>query len=1079
VTNLSLATKTPPNKQAARQLESAANRNLGGAWFVAPFFILFLGFGAFGLLFSLFISFHVWDPVQGTGEFLFRGLRPYWLVFTDPPYWAAMLRTLQDGLPGVVLQHLVALPIAFALFLVFRRALGQLGVTFFLPYIASPIALSAALGLLLRLVSSPLEDVFGLLRDLQIVGSILPYRFSSFDNLDAFGLVWNAVGWNVLLYLMALSAIPRSVLEAAQLDGAGFWMQLRKIAFPMARPMVFMAFSMSLVTGLQANAWRASYSDFDTIRLPGYIYGTAFKYANFGLSSTMTWVFFLVMLVFIGVAYWLFGRNFSAIETPASLESDHAPLRLPAVTTLVIQVVTAFGVFFSVYPLLLLFFQATQTYGGNSTELSVGDAASYNYGLLLDRVPEFWRNLWNSIYVSSLASIFAVFSSALAGFAFAALEFKYKRILFGVVLGIIVFPAMSNAIPHLLEMRILDWIDTPRALWLPASVSAIGVFLVRQYSLNALPKTMLEAAKIDGANDLQIFWRIGLPLMTPVLTTVGLLTFVSSWNHLEAAILLMRSEATRLLPQALAFLDRDARDAAVTGAAIALIPPLIVYFIASGQLGAGFGLGTGNRKNWFGFPKNWYARIQPPKAAPAEVQDSSFVLSGADGVRAVACLMVVFSHLAQRLEMPKQETWIQEIQQFLMTGAYGVSAFFVLSGMLLSIPFWRRYLDGLPLPPLKDYARRRFLRIAPGFYVSLIVTFIIARALEPGDFMWLRLFSGLTFTTAFHYVTFFPVELNGPLWSIGFEVFCYALMPMFMIGLFVLAKKIQANANQSTRVVTRDTTRTVLRGKTQIVTRSISKTVIRSKTKNVLEQSVPGSARLAFAYWVGVLILAILAHQWILTHLVPDSVDRSWNNGLIGGAKFWMPNYNPVGLFAQYCIGVLTAGVIAYWQKRLKNLERPIQILALNWVAVGAFAAAIALVWNMRHANEFSFSLGSQPYAFPFFAVLIGTVLAATPFSSWAKTIIDNRFTRYTAKISFGLYIWHYPTLELVRLLHNSDYHYFGISSFGYWAVLTVAVLILAYWVASLSYTHIESPFLKEIRRAKPSKLQTSSLESS
>ena len=993
---MSLLTKPSPNKSVAAKLEPAAGRNLGGLWFVLPFFLLFLAFGAFSLLFSLFISFHVWDPIQGTGEFLFRGLHPYWLVFTDPPFWTALLRTLAEGLPGVIVQHLVAFPIAFALFLVFRRALGQLGVTFFLPYIASPIALSAALGLLLQLVSAPLEDVHGLLRDLPIIGSMMPYRFSSFGSFDAFGMVWNAVGWNVLLYLMALSAIPRSVLEAAQLDGAGSWKQLTKIAFPVARPMVFMAFSMSLVTGLQANAWRASYSNFDTIRLPGYIYGTAFKYTNFGLASTMTWVFFLVMLVFVGLAYWWFGRDFSAIETPASLESDHAPLRLSTVTTLVIKVAVAFGVFFSVYPLLLLFFQATQTGGSSSVQLSIGDAGTYNYSALLEHLPEFWRNLWNSLYVSTLASIGAVVSSALAGFAFAALEFKYKRILFGVVLGIIVFPAISNAIPHLLEMRILGWIDTPRALWLPACISAIGVFLVRQFSLNTLPKTTLEAARIDGANDVQIFWKIGLPQMIPVLTTVGLLTFVTTWNHLESAILLMRSDTTRLLPQALAFLGRDARDAAVMGAAIGLIPPLLVYLIASGQLGAGFGLtGIKDTRNWFTSLRN---RLQSRSNA-TETRDSSFVLSGADGIRAVACLMVVFSHLAQRLEMPKQEGWIQEIQQFLMTGAYGVSAFFVLSGMLLSYPFWRRYLDGLPMPPLKDYVRRRFVRIAPGFYVSLIVTFIIARALEPGDFMWLRLFSGLTFTSAFHYVTFFPVELNGPLWSIGFEVFCYALMPTFMIGLFVLARKIQRNSN--IRTVTRETKRTTTKGDTQIVTHSITKTTTRSKAISKLESILPGSSILAFGYWIGVLVLTVLAHQWILTHLVPDSVDRGWNNGLIGGAKFWMPNYNPVGLFAQYCIGVLTAGVIAYWQRRLKLLERPLQNPRLNWLAIGAFVTAIALVWNMRHAGEFSFSLGSQPYAFPFFAILIGTVLAVTPFTTWAKNIIDNRFTRYTAKISF------------------------------------------------------------------------------
>ena len=101
-------------------------------------------------------------------------------------------------------------------------------------------------------------------------------------------------------------------------------------------------------------------------------------------------------------------------------------------------------------------------------------------------------------------------------------------------------------------------------------------------------------------------------------------------------------------------------------------------------------------------------------------------------------------------------------------------------------------------------------------------------------------------------------------------------------------------------------------------------------------------------------------------------------------------------------------------------------------------------------------------------------MLAVTPFTTWAKNIIDNRFTRYTAKISFGLYIWHYPILELVRLLHNNDYKYFGISSFGYWAVLTAVILGLAYGMASLSYTHIESPFLKEVgrRKAQP-KLET------
>ena len=87
---------------------------------------------------------------------------------------------------------------------------------------------------------------------------------------------------------------------------------------------------------------------------------------------------------------------------------------------------------------------------------------------------------------------------------------------------------------------------------------------------------------------------------------------------------------------------------------------------------------------------------------------------GADGVRAFAALWVVGSHLFQRLRLEPQEPWLQDVQLVMMKGAFGVSAFFVLSGMLLSLPFWRAYLTGRPYPSLRHYARRRFARIAPG-----------------------------------------------------------------------------------------------------------------------------------------------------------------------------------------------------------------------------------------------------------------------------------------------------------------------------------------------------------------------------
>jgi ABC-type sugar transport system permease subunit len=250
-------------------------KDLSGLLFVAPFFVLFAAFGIFALLFTLYVSFHTWDPITGTGEFGFRGLKYYGLVASDGLFWMALLRSLASGLPGIFLQHIVALPLAFAMHLVYRDAIGRLGTLFFLPYIASPVAISAALGLMYGIVIYPINDLLGAIHD---VLPFVPRDLPGDSAFEVFSKVWGLVGWNVLLYLMALSAVPRSVLEAAQLDGAGFWRQLTRIVIPIVRPMIFVAFSMSVMQGLQTSSWSPLYENPENIRLPSYINRTAFLY---------------------------------------------------------------------------------------------------------------------------------------------------------------------------------------------------------------------------------------------------------------------------------------------------------------------------------------------------------------------------------------------------------------------------------------------------------------------------------------------------------------------------------------------------------------------------------------------------------------------------------------------------------------------------------------------------------------------------------------------------------------------------------------------------------------------------------
>jgi peptidoglycan/LPS O-acetylase OafA/YrhL len=396
--------------------------------------------------------------------------------------------------------------------------------------------------------------------------------------------------------------------------------------------------------------------------------------------------------------------------------------------------------------------------------------------------------------------------------------------------------------------------------------------------------------------------------------------------------------------------------------------------------------------------------------AKMKYQDNSSkeTLSGADGVRAIACLMVVFSHLFQRLSLPDQTPLVQDIQVFFLKGSFGVSVFFVLSGMLLSYPFWKRYLEGKDFPSIPNYIYRRAVRIMPGFYVSLLISFLLSLYFVI-DFEspWVRLFSGLSFTSAFHYLTFFPVELNGPLWSIGLEVVCYVLMPVAMLGLFGMKRR---------------------------------------------------SSWRAGMYWLVVLAATLLLNHLVTTYLVPSEVRRGWEYGIVGGAKLWMPHYNPVGFFTQYTLGIFAAGFIAWWQVQHKKRHWLFDVVSLlSLLALGL------LLWWRRYPPEhdMSFSFQGQPYFFPLFPGLVALLLATLPFSWVMGRLLDNSFSRYTAKVSFGLYIWHYLLLELIRLLYDDRWSYFGIKNLGTHMIFSICSLALAYGVATLSYHLIEKPFLQ------------------
>ncbi len=223
-----------------------------------------------------------------------------------------------------------------------------------------------------------------------------------------------------------------------------------------------------------------------------------------------------------------------------------------------------------------------------------GGSALSNIGLLLERLP-FWRNLGMSLYVASITTGLNLLLCSLAGFAFAMYEFRFKRELFGVVLASMMLPSFLNMIPSFMVMDLLGWINEPRALYVPAAVSALGIFMMRQYIAAAIPRELIDAARIDGCGEFGIFWRVVLPLLGPALGTLGLITFISSWNNFVGPLVVMHSAENYTLPLALRSMQSPNNTewgALMAGSAIAMLPLLIAYFFSARKLVAGLTAGA-------------------------------------------------------------------------------------------------------------------------------------------------------------------------------------------------------------------------------------------------------------------------------------------------------------------------------------------------------------------------------------------------------------------------------------------------------------------------------------------------------
>src|SRR3990167_677663 len=216
-----------------------------------------------------------------------------------------------------------------------------------------------------------------------------------------------------------------------------------------------------------------------------------------------------------------------------------------------------------------------------------GQAMFVNIELLQQNVPLFWRNFGISVYVAVIGTALSLFFCSLAGYAFAMYEFRFKKAAFAIVMATMLLPPFLGMIPTFMVMNFLGWLNEPRALYLPGAAGAFGIFLMRQYIGSAIPRELVEAARMDGCGEFRIYWNIVLPLTTPALGTLGLISFIASWNNFLGPLIVMREMEPYTLPLALRSMQSPVNTewgAVMAGSAVAVLPLLVLFVLSSRRL---------------------------------------------------------------------------------------------------------------------------------------------------------------------------------------------------------------------------------------------------------------------------------------------------------------------------------------------------------------------------------------------------------------------------------------------------------------------------------------------------------------
>jgi len=191
------------------------------------------------------------------------------------------------------------------------------------------------------------------------------------------------------------------------------------------------------------------------------------------------------------------------------------------------------------------------------------------------------RHLANSALVATAVTLIALVLNSMAGYAFAKLRFAGRERIFRLLMAALVIPAQVTMLPLFLLLRELGCVNTYWGVIIPGMASIFGIFLVRQYALT-IPDSVLDAARIDGASEFRIYRTLVLYLCAPILVTLGIFTFMGTWNDFMWPLIVLSDDRRYTLPVALAgLMGEHAQDVELmmAGAVITVLPVLVLFLM--------------------------------------------------------------------------------------------------------------------------------------------------------------------------------------------------------------------------------------------------------------------------------------------------------------------------------------------------------------------------------------------------------------------------------------------------------------------------------------------------------------------